>query len=156
MGANAARKYQLSSQADGYFTAGNTRQTLYLVTRKSAPPQKHSPPRTLLFVFEQGQVKTQFVLADGSFSHIDSVFDSNQDGLDEVLLREDFVHMGILSYRAAVYAFGGGKSLRMADLGQVYQDSCQASIGEQSIIATLLSQQEGALARTDLVTPCQP
>ncbi|MBX2836548.1 MAG: hypothetical protein KTR35_06820 [Gammaproteobacteria bacterium] len=157
LGSGAFERYRLADSAHGYFTSTEQQQVLHvIVNRKVTAVAKEIIP-SILVIFQDEKPITQFVPSNASYLDIASVFDVNNDGLNEVLLTASAYQMGSHFIAADVYGFKVPSDILKQEMGAVYVNACDAAIEEnQHISASVLSTTPGSdeLVAESYFAPC--
>jgi len=130
LGTDAFERYRLAASANGFFPNTEQQQSLHvIVNRKVTAVAKEVIP-SILVIFQNEKPITQFVPSKASYLDIASVFDINEDGLDEVLLTASAFQMGSQFVAADVYSFKVPSDILKQEMGVVYVNACDTAIEE--------------------------
>lgn len=142
LGAGVPASFHINDLAVGSFTQPHAEQTLYLIAKRdavAADPQAQPP---MLALYEHEHLITQFVPGESAYRNFAAVVDIDHDGTDEVILSADFYNMGTALTAADLYGFADGKRSLIQTLGTVYENSCEAPVGDRRLSASVLSQDD--------------
>jgi hypothetical protein len=141
------------AEVSGAFTASGVGQTAVLIARAPVPGRDAKP--SMLAVFETDRVVAQFVSPDVVYSSIASAVDVNEDGIDELILTAQSYQMGQVRMIADVVTLAGGQQRLVQEVGAVYENTCDAPLGEKLVRTMLLfARTDGALMTMPLAADC--
>lgn len=152
-GDGAPEDLELTARASGHFTATDQRQTAYILLRRVAmQPHGDRLAKPMLAIFDQdGQIVTQFV---ADFPRIAAVADLNGDGLDEILLAADTVHMGLFATAIQVVSLRDNDLKVLDTHHEAFLDSCEQRLSARAVRATVFVRGPSGLAARHYHTDC--
>lgn len=140
---------------DGAFTAAGAEETAYLVS--SGAPVAADPFPAVeqrLVIFAEGALVADWALPeDGALARPVTATDLDGDGIFEVIAEGSFYNMGTLALGLSVIKVGEAPEI-IQTLPEVYMDSCEAGVGERSIIASAVSVVDGELVAEEETLDC--
>ncbi|NZA26082.1 hypothetical protein H0E84_06760 [Luteimonas sp. SJ-92] len=134
-GEGAPGDLELTSRADGAFTAPDARQTAYTLRRGGAVPGPDRA-RTLLAVLEDDdRVAAQFVV---DHDRIAAAADVEGDGIEELFLASHGYQMGQAYVGLELVSLAGGQRRTRAEYPQAWLDACGNPAGERHVEAAVI------------------
>ncbi len=152
-GDGAPEDLELTARANGHFTSPERIQTAYILLRRAAmQPGGTRFAKPMLAVFHQdGRIQTQFVV---DHERIAAVADINGDGVDEILLAADVVHMGLFATSIQAVSLRDNDLKVLDTYHEAYLDSCEQSLSARSVRATVFVRGPSGLAARHYHADC--
>lgn len=147
-GAGAPEDLELTARASGHFTSTDQTQTAYILLRRAAmQPRGHEIAKPMLAVFDpDGRILTQFVV---DFWRIAAVADVDGDGVDELLLASDVLHMGLFATSIELVSVRDGDVKVLQSFPEVFMDTCEQSVSKRFVEANVFMRgRSGLVAET--------
>ena len=136
---------EVLGEVRGSFVAAGSDDVAYLVS-DGAPAAAEPFPELnqRLVLFSDDQQVADLPIDDSAFARPVTAVDLDGDGIDEIVLEGSFYNMGTLGIGLSVARVGDVAEI-VQTLPDVYVDSCDAGVGEQSILASAVSVSDGQL-----------
>lgn len=113
----------INSVAHGAFTARGRDETVYLLQRGGPRAADPDAPRDVTVVVS-GEGRMQVPLPTDAGNFIQSMVDIDNDGIDELLLRNDAYQMGIATTRLSLVSLAQGRVTVIASFPEARVDRC--------------------------------
>jgi len=156
LGTGSFEQYRLADSALGNFTSPE-QQSLHIIVNRQLTAIANEVTPSILLIFQNNKPVNQFVPTKASYLAILSVFDTDNDGMHEVLLTGTTYQMGTHFVSADVYSFKNPDNLLRQEMGVVYTNACESSVAStQQVQASILSlpPKHGELMAESFVAPC--
>jgi len=158
LGAGAFERYRLADTAQGYFTNTEQAQSLHIIVNRKVTAASKKVTPSILVIFQNEKPITQFIPDKASYQEIASVFDSDTDGLNEVLLTATAYQMGSQFVAADLYGFKNTTEQLIQELGVVYENACDSETADaQQVQASVLFSKKNSneLLAERYIAPCE-
>ncbi len=152
-GTGAPEDLELTARASGHFTSTEQTQTAYILLRREAmQPRGYEIAKPMLAVFDQdGRIITQFVV---DFWRIAAVADVDGDGVDELLLASDVLHMGLFATSIELVSVRDGDVKVLQSFPEVFMDTCEQSVSKRFVEANVFSRGPSGLVAEPYRADC--
>ncbi|MFK7995027.1 MAG: hypothetical protein AB8B87_12865 [Granulosicoccus sp.] len=134
-GSDAPDDVRTVSSVEGTFTRPDSRQTLVVLNRGEANASSPEPRPSMVAIFENDKLLTQFLYPDTRYDLAVNVKDVDGDRLDDILFTRSAYQMGTLYVSAEVVGFANANRIVLNRLGQSYINSCDSSNPDRDIKA---------------------
>jgi hypothetical protein len=137
---------EVLGEVAGAFTAAGSADVAYLVSSSASVAADPFPEVAQRIVVYSGgaQVADWALPADAAFSRPVTAVDMDGDGVDEVILEGSFYNMGTMAIGLSAIRLGETAEVVQV-LTDVYVDSCEAGVGEQTVTASVVTVGGGEL-----------
>jgi len=156
LGAGSFEQYRLADSARGSFTS-TEQQSLHIIVNRRATSVGKNNMSSIIVIFQDSQPIIQFVVTKATYLAVVSVFDADNDDMNEVLLSAAAYQMGTRFVTAHVYSFKDPTDILKQELGIIYANGCESTIADAQVIraASLsLTPSVYALMADSYVAPC--
>ncbi|MDV3250222.1 hypothetical protein DevBK_02625 [Devosia sp. BK] len=146
---------EVLGEVKGAFTKAGADEIGYLVSNGSpaaADPFPKLDQRLVVFAGDE-QVADWALPEDAAFSRPVVAVDLDGDGIDELVGEGSFYNMGTMAIGLSAVKLGDAPEV-IQTLPDVYIDSCDASVGQRSIEASVVSVVDGKLTSQTTTEDC--